>query len=80
MALFIMVLAMIIAGIFLSRAICAFQEMKRIGAKILDKNVSDEKSDQLLAQFHQVYRRQKMDLIIMFTCYAIVIAIALSKL
>lgn len=80
MALFIMALAMITAGIFLGKVIRTFQEMKRIGAKICDKNVSDEESDRLLAQFHQTHRRQKMDLAIMFTCYAIVIAIALSKL
>lgn len=80
MELFIMVLAMITAGIFLGKAIRTFQEMKRIGAKICDKNISDEESDLLLAQFQQVHRCQKIYLSIMFTCYAIVIAIALSKL
>jgi len=54
--------------------------MKRIGAKIRDKNISDEESDQLLAQFQQVHRRQKIYLSIMFTYYAIVIAMALLKL
>ena len=77
---FNMTIALIIAGICLGRSIRAFQEMKRSGAKIRDKNISDEESDQLLAQFQQVHRCQKIYLSIMFTCYAIVIAMALLKL
>lgn len=72
-----MVIAMLIAGICLGRAIRTFQEMKQISNKMRDENTTAEQSDQLLRYFKQVHQCHKVYISIAITCYILVIAMAL---
>jgi len=72
-----MVIAMLIAGICLGRAIRTFQEMKQISAKMRSESITVEQSDRLLRHFKQVHRCHKVYISIAITCYTLVIAMAL---
>ena len=74
---FNMIIALIIAGICLGRAIRAFQEMKQISAKMRSESITVEQSDRLLRHFKQVHRCHKVYISIAITCYTLVIAMAL---
>lgn len=74
---FNMMIAMLIAGICLGRAIRTFQEMKQISAKMRSESITVEQSDRLLRHFKQVHRCHKVYISIAITCYTLVIAMAL---
>lgn len=70
-------IAMLIAGICLGRAIRTFQEMKQISAKMRSESITVEQSDRLLRHFKQVHQCHKVYISIAITCYILVIAMAL---
>jgi len=72
-----MMIAMLIAGICLGRAIRTFQEMKQISAKMRSESITVEQSDRLLRHFKQVHQYHKVYISIAITCYILVIAMAL---
>lgn len=72
-----MMIAMLIAGICLGRAIRTFQEMKQISAKMRSESITVEQSDRLLRHFKQVHQCHKVYISIAITCYTLVIAMAL---
>ena len=74
---FNMMIAMLIAGICLGRAIRTFQEMKQISAKMRSESITVEQSDRLLRHFKQVHQCHKVYISIAITCYILVIAMAL---
>jgi len=72
-----MMIAMLIAGICLGRAIRTFQEMKQISAKMRSESITVEQSDRLLRHFKQVHQCHKVYISIAITCYILVIAMVL---